>query len=292
MARFHKFKLPESLLAHDHTNDNMKVDMDGNQENGDIWNRIHGWIQTLQRANNDSSSSSLTDIAVDSAVQRAGIELSWLQRELGFQQKKNDSLPSTTASEASHTRLSMDDIRERAQKFMREIIFAHMDLQSLNILTPTRDNHDHNNHDIIRLIDFEYAGMNARSIDIANTFLECCDMNNLKPDYEAEYPTCEEQNVFLETYVREYDPMLAKELDGIGGGSDGCNLGSDEGALLWGEFLSTARAEVGKATLVSHLGWACWSMVQLQESTIDFDFAKYAEIRWDGYNLFKTKYFE
>ena len=53
-----------------------------------------------------------------------------------------------------------------------------------------------------RLIDFEYAGFNPRALDIANTWLEHCDMNNLKPNYEKEFPSLEQQRFYLTRYCK------------------------------------------------------------------------------------------
>jgi len=100
-------------------------------------------------------------------------------------------------------------------------------------------------------------------------------MNNLKPDYGAQYPTAEEQNVFLTTYVCENSPELAKQLDMNG---------------EWDDFLSVMRKEVGKHSLISHLGWACWSILQNSSSSIEFDYVTYGKLRLQGYRFFKKQF--
>jgi len=129
----------------------------------------------------------------------------------------------------------------------------------------------------IRLIDFEYAGMNPRAADIGNTFAEFCGMNNLIPDYEKEYPSEMCQNVFLMNYIRANDDSLAGEIDEMT--TDGRDL-----------FLSIMRDDIGKHSLISHLGWACWALIQCKTSTIEFEYVAYAKIRMEGYRFFKSRH--
>jgi len=55
-------------------------------------------------------------------------------------------------------------------------------------------------------------------------------------------------------------------------------------------FLAKMRDETGKHSLISHLGWACWALIQCKTSTIQFDYVGYAKIRMDGYRLFKARH--
>ncbi len=151
-------------------------------------------------------------------------------------------------------------------QFIREVVLTHMDCQYLNILKDTTSRHAGS----IRLIDFEYAGWNPRAADIANTFCEHCDMSSIRADYEKEYPSETVQNNFLKAYLERCQPEL---------------LG-DESAL------AVLRAEIGRFTLLSHLGWAAWSIVMVQEgSNINFDYVAYAKHRMDGYELGKKLFF-
>lgn len=154
----------------------------------------------------------------------------------------------------------------KALRFIRQMVLTHMDCQSLNILKVGKDCHSSS----IRLIDFEYAGWNPRAADIANTFCEHCDMNNINADYEKEYPSEEVQNTFLIAYLERCQPDL----------------------LHVESALATMRAEIGRFTLLSHLGWAAWSFAMIQEgSAIDFDYAAYAKHRMDGYEWGKKLFF-
>ena len=203
-------------------------------------------------------------------------EWSWLKSELSAA-----AAPPPETAVPSYT-----TPRARAVRFCREVVFAHMDCQSLNILTPsgTADCNDDvskpgewgKGEAEIRLIDFEYAGRNPRAADIANTFCEHCDMINLKAEYREQYPSAVKQNSFLRRYVREANLSLEQELD------------SSEGS--WDEFLTAMREEVGKHTLISHLGWAIWSVAQSRFSGIEFDYLAYAKLRMEGYWFFKRRH--
>jgi hypothetical protein len=95
-------------------------------------------------------------------------------------------------------------------------------------------------------------------------------MNNICADYPAEYPSDKVQNLFLKTYVQRCQPSLI-----IANESE------------WDDVLATLRSEIGRFTLLSHLGWATWGVVMVNEgSAIDFDYIAYAKHRMDGYERF------
>lgn len=175
-------------------------------------------------------------------------------------------------------------VKCKALKFIREMVLTHQDCQSLNILKDTSvPSSESIKHDI-KLIDFEYSGWNPRAADIANTFCEHCDMNNLCARYENEYPSEHDQNVFLKAYVARADPILAAGHVNTGDHSN-VDPKTEE------EFLSTLRHEIARFTLLSHVGWAVWAVLKnLEDSGIDFDYLEYARHRMDGYKLFKSLY--
>lgn len=163
-------------------------------------------------------------------------------------------------------------VRTKALKFIREIVLTHMDVQSLNVL---KDSNATNGQGNIRLIDFEYAGWNPRAADVANTFCEHCDMNNLCADYPAEYPSVLVQNDFLKAYLQQLQVTLAET--------------KEEEQLV----LEALRSEIGRFSLLSHLGWATWSVVMALQggSDIDFDYIAYAKHRLDGFDFGKNLFF-
>jgi ethanolamine kinase len=242
-------------------------------------------------------------------LQRLKVEWEWLQATLrpSFNAIIVDS---ASDMECFDLQSVSGDIHLTASSYFRQVVFTHMDCQSLNILTPCEGFHlddelsdaasdlknDDNVQEVeskpeeddqeeemgrkyasVRLIDFEYAGVNPRAADIANTFSEYCNMNNLEPEYESQYPTGKQQDVFLRAYIETASPELAKQLDQF---EDG-----------WTSFLAAARVEIGQHTLLSHIGWGIWAIAQESLSNIEFDYLKYARLRLEGYFHFKDRYF-
>eukprot|EP00934_Nitzschia_sp_Nitz4_P005592 Nitzschia sp. Nitz4//scaffold328_size19456//15591//16943//NITZ4_008723-RA/size19456-processed-gene-0.12-mRNA-1//1//CDS//3329547980//5582//frame0 len=175
-------------------------------------------------------------------------------------------------------------LQSQAMSFIHQTVVTHSDCQSLNILRdPSAPIPS-----AIRLIDFEYAGWNPRASDIANTFCEYCDMNNINADYPREYPSVQAQNQYLRVYVERSNPAWLEHVQ------------TEED---WEECLAILRLEVGRYTLLSHLGWAIWGILKHTGSTLNnsalqeeaeeeaYDYVAYAQHRMEGYALFKEWYF-
>mmetsp|Transcript_25207 Transcript_25207/g.33461 ORF Transcript_25207/g.33461 Transcript_25207/m.33461 type:complete len:523 (+) Transcript_25207:33-1601(+) len=311
MAGLHKVHgIPSSVSS---CEDDQKEEMEGNGDiMGEVVCTIQKWFQMVE-----------TVLLAQQGTQRERLftmfsylqkEWEWLYPILFSSKTKDDDI--------------IDDIcsRKKAHHFFRQVVFTHMDCQSLNILTPitppsataSMNNNDEKEEEkdqqqeilksptspTVKLIDFEYAGYNRRAIDIANTFCECCDMNNLCPDYQSEYPDLTNQNIFLYAYVREADPDLALYLDNNNDDEidDDNNTQHQEKSNTvgggcynrrWTIFLTEGQEEVGRHTLISHLIWAIWSIVQSGNGCdIEFDYVKYAELRVNGYRYFKKRFWE
>jgi Predicted choline kinase involved in LPS biosynthesis len=252
----------------------------GDSGGGDVWTRVDEWLQVatewyaITEKDNDDCNNISPQSQIAASLKELSQEWSWLKDELLETKHKCTTTATATATSPPCS------VQILARNYCRDIVFTHMDCQSLNILLmqPKYDNNnsDNNNNSLIQLqfIDFEYAGMNPRAADIGNTFCEFCDMNNLIPDYTTEYPCNSIQDMFLQSYIAANDPALDNTLKGM--------TQSDRDL-----FLSTMRQEIGKYSLISHLGWAVWSLIQNKQSSIDFDYIRYAEIRMDGYRMFK-----
>eukprot|EP00980_Cylindrotheca_fusiformis_P010021 scaffold2214_cov139-Cylindrotheca_fusiformis.AAC.18 len=241
MAKFHSLQAPSEVLPKPSTRPAM------------IYQTLDRWMEqaVLLEAKMPSHNMEL--------LKRLEHEWKWLN--------DGDWLQKTTTT----TNVN-EDAQTQALKFIRQIVVTHMDCQSLNFLKDQEKN-------TIRVIDFEYAGWNPRAVDIANTFCEYCDMNNISADFEKEYPSDAQQDAYLIPYIRQADPRLAEQME-----ADPKGFGA--------EFLATLRQEIGRFTLVSHLGWAVWSVIKSKEdSAIDFDYIKYAHHRMDGYQFAKNKFF-
>ena len=160
---------------------------------------------------------------------------------------------------------AVEDVAEReALRWIRENVLTHMDCQPLNVLKQADAT---NGQGPIHLIDFEYAGWNPRATDLANTLCEFCDMDNLEGDIEKDYPSTQLQDDFLRAYL------------------EATNLEEPSDAVL-----RVLRHEIGRFTLVSHLGWAAWSGI-MARSAIEFDYLRYARLRMFRYERHKEHFF-
>ena len=134
-----------------------------------------------------------------------------------------------------------------------------------------------------------------QAADIANTFCEYCEFSNLCADCDKEYPSPAQQDDFFWNYLLESNPTLAKQFSSYtrrqdGESNAGC-LNSENCDIEWELFSTTLQQEVGRFSLLSHLGWSIWSIVKAQEKGgIDFDYRMYARHRMDGYAWAKKKF--
>ena len=270
LAGLHRAEVPPGTL----------VLSDEVRRTGEIWSRVKKWFGMARCAN-----KTIEGIDLEGEMAK---EWEWLKCELQSSDLDNDYAASRSTPLNS---LSLDKTRKLAMAFFRQIIFTHMDYQSLNILIPSDlrspngdsealqdPHHESGEEAAIRIIDFEYAGLNPRAADIANTFNEHCNMNNLSPDYVNQYPTASQQDVFLRAYISVADSDLFDDLNGVQG--------------AWDIFLSVGRDEIGKHTLLSHIGWSVWSVAQAGLSTIEFDYITYAKLRMEGYYFFKERHWQ
>lgn len=269
MARMHNchHKIPVSVLA---KNENNVLAGEG----GDIFRAVDQWRQFLLQLLQLTAKTHQDD-ASDAFRLELETEWKWLKSAL---LQENKALQKVIPPiDGSETR----SIAEQATAFIHEIVLTHGDCQSLNLLRPaststtsTTTTPQPDDIFLLKLIDFEYAGWNARATDIANTFCEYCDMNNLKAVYETEYPSVAAQCAFLQSYLDTVEPSPVKHMT----------------AAERETFVKTLMHEIGRYTLVSHLGWAIWSLVQHRLSSIDFDYIAYAQHRMVGYRYFKQRY--
>jgi thiamine kinase-like enzyme len=269
LQRMHACQPPATVLPN--LNHNL------NNGGGDIWRAVDKWFGMIASTRDETSSFGAFD------VQELTTEWNWLRSVLQRQGPAAKKIMNNIEEDAS--------IANQAIAFANEIVLTHMDGQSLNLLRPDDSLSLHpsltsscettteteTEPKPLRIIDFEYAGWNPRAVDIANTFCEFCDMNNLQADYDKEYPSDKVQDVFLRSY-----------LGGLQSPSPLEDLSADEQTL----FITALQQEIGRYTLVSHLGWAVWSLVQQRLSSIDFDYVAYAQHRMLGYRYFKQKFYE
>lgn len=256
---------------------------------GECWEKMDGWFDLAVGMQSEDALFDGTGGILDMNVWKS--EWEWLKTELQPQSTQQSQSVTRAAKLTVPENASPEALQTFARQFAREVVFTHMDAQSLNILSvpvpvPTTDGDTHSDGHRRKLsfIDFEYAGYNPRAVDLGNTFCECCDMNNLKPKYDTEYPTRDEQDYFLKKYIAAADPALYAWLDSH-------SESHEQQASAWDGLLEELRLEIGKHALVSHLGWAVWGICQSYTSPIDFEFQTYSELRLEGYKLFQQQFF-
>jgi len=145
-----------------------------------------------------------------------------------------------------------------------DVVFSHWDCQENNVLQAAYG---------LRLIDFEYSGMEHQAFDVANYFVECTIdyLEDKYPYYRIclhNFPTETEQRFFCSVYLSEYLGVTIRPEDAA---------------------VSVFLDRVQRFTLVSHLLWAFWSVVRAQQQTMDngFDYLHWAQTRWFLYRQSK-----
>ncbi|RMZ88404.1 hypothetical protein DV736_g4368, partial [Chaetothyriales sp. CBS 134916] len=138
-------------------------------------------------------------------------------------------------------------------------VFGHGDLLSANVIKPTSGMGE------VALIDYEYAVSCSAAFDIANHFAEWggydCDYNML--------PTRSTRRMFLQEYLISYNKHAQKPVPD--------------------SMLSFLEAEVDRYRGIPGLYWGIWALIQATISTIDFNYAEYAEIRLDEYSAWRKE---
>ncbi|XP_074833472.1 ethanolamine kinase 2 isoform X4 [Carettochelys insculpta] len=179
-------------------------------------------------------------------------------------------------TKASHPRLCHEvpslEVLEQEVAWLKEslsqlgspIVLCHNDLLCKNIIYNESEEH-------VRFIDYEYAGYNYQAFDIGNHFNEFAGVNEV--DYSL-YPSRDMQLQWLRHYLQAYK-QLSRESQGGGAG------------VVSDKELETLYVQANQFALASHLLWAFWGLIQDQYSTIDFNFFRYARLRFKQY--FKAK---
>ena len=124
---------------------------------------------------------------------------------------------------------------------IQKLKFCHNDLLLGNILFDKVDNR-------VNFIDHEYADFNVPTYDIANHFAEWAGLDvdwSFLPDNEQK-----------RNWIKAYGYFSNDEMDKI-------------------------LEDINVMSLVCHLYWGIWAVVQSQISKIDFDYAGYAKTKFD-----------
>ncbi|KAF2401408.1 kinase-like protein [Trichodelitschia bisporula] len=115
----------------------------------------------------------------------------------------------------------------------------------------------------VSFIDYEYATPSPAAFDIANHFAEWggfdCDFSVL--------PTRSQRREFLQAYLSSYNSFLNRKFDPAD--------------------LDQLFAEVDAFRGAPGFYWGIWALIQAKISTIDFDYANYAQVRLGEYWAWK-----
>ncbi|XP_032293509.1 choline/ethanolamine kinase isoform X3 [Drosophila virilis] len=124
------------------------------------------------------------------------------------------------------------------------------------------------------IIDFEYCAYNYRGFDLANHFIEWTfDYTNPQfpyfHHYKEQYATAQQRRDFIVNYLKKYH--------------------DDEHYEPNVEELDTVDAEIRLFTMLSHLFWSLWSVVNVT-SAIEFGYWEYGISRILEYQKLKSAY--
>ncbi|KAH8878295.1 Choline/ethanolamine kinase isoform 2 [Schistosoma japonicum] len=180
------------------------------------------------------------------------------------------------------------------------IVFCHNDFQENNLLL-LNDPKVENVYRILP-IDFEYSGYNYRAFDIGNHFNEWCyDYTNPDPPYFfhniENYPDRSKQRRFWDAYLTETNSSTEDDIYNKRNGNfnevNVCNnyhqdVNQPGDHIHEDKYDESLWIETIYGSLLSHLFWSAWSLVQSQLSSIQFDFIDYAKVRMKHYHHIKS----
>jgi len=149
------------------------------------------------------------------------------------------------------------------------IVFSHNDLLLANII-------NNKSTKSIKFIDYEYGAMNFQAYDIANHFNEFAGVDN--PDYSY-FPNKEFQLKWLKVYLNAFYKKA----------NDYYKNEPEKQVTVDENMIENFYNEVNKFNSSSHLLWSIWSLIQAQNSSIDFNFVNYARVRFEQYFKHKEK---
>ena len=141
-----------------------------------------------------------------------------------------------------------------------QLVFGHCDLLSGNVIIPPNiASSTAPSITPVAFIDYEYATPSPPAFDLANHFSE---WGGFECDYSV-LPTRSVRRAFIEEYMSSYtsraklDPAV--------------------------NFADRLFDEIDEFRGIPGLYWGIWALIQAKISTIDFDYANYAETRLGEY---------
>ncbi|KAK9820950.1 hypothetical protein WJX81_004275 [Elliptochloris bilobata] len=133
----------------------------------------------------------------------------------------------------------------------------------------------------VRLIDYEYAGVNPVAFDIANNWCEYAADYHADPPHQLDYsllPNKAHQERFVRAYLHAAD-ALREDASCYGVAACVADDALDAG-------VEALRAAALAFLPVSHLLWGLWGLIQARVSQLpDFDFTAYAQQRLQQFRI-------
>ncbi|EPE04679.1 ethanolamine kinase [Ophiostoma piceae UAMH 11346] len=152
------------------------------------------------------------------------------------------------------------------------LVFSHNDLLSGNVIVLPAADGAKPTHGQVTFIDYEYAVPSPAAFDIANHFAEWggfdCDMSVI--------PTVSQRRAFIGEYIRSYASFRQS--------SPGSTVEFDIDTEI-----ANLLHEVDVFRGLPGFYWGIWASIQAMISTIDFDYASYAETRLSEYWAWKAE---
>uniref|UniRef100_A0A9J8A442 ethanolamine kinase n=1 Tax=Cyprinus carpio carpio TaxID=630221 RepID=A0A9J8A442_CYPCA len=138
----------------------------------------------------------------------------------------------------------MEELKTHLTHINSPVVLCHNDLLTKNVIYNQEEG-------AVKFIDYEYADFNYQAYDIGNHFNEFAGINNVDSSL---YPSCELQIDWLTAYLESF-----KWFNGVD-------------STVTKEEVQELYVQVCKFSLVAHIFWCLWALLQAKHSTIDFDF--------------------
>lgn len=172
-------------------------------------------------------------------------------------------------------------------------VMSHCDLLSGNvIIRPGKTHSQLSGHEIanISFIDYEYTTPAPAAFDLANHFAEYvgfdCDMSKI--------PGPTQRRAFIREYAAEYrrnTSTTCRNGDRANsyGGTNGVHAHVEKPRPTLEDDVERLMQEVDQFRGLPGLYWGIWALIQATISSIDFDYASYADIRLGEYWAWKDQ---
>ncbi|XP_064602456.1 ethanolamine kinase 1-like [Liolophura sinensis] len=156
----------------------------------------------------------------------------------------------------------LNEMRSCLEGLDSPVVFCHNDLLCKNIIYNKQ-------YDTVSCIDYEYGALNYEAFDIGNHFCEYAGIDEV--DY-TRYPDKAYQLSWLKMYL-EYCKQATGKPD----------------TPITDTQLERLYVQVNKFSLMAHMFWGFWALIQSDVSAIDFDYLGYAITRLNEYFARKEK---